>query len=232
MGSLTMRIAVLLWVVVLASARLAAAQGNASTSLGARAMAIAGEAGMTVPEAAWVQAAQDAGQKPEPAPVQPAPPSQEEIQSLGTFFKEFLTQWIIEQDIDKAVAHIDAGGDYQKAMRELFEIKDDKFDFETWVRKVLVMWLYEDHGEAGALGHGDPRHAEYGKLASKPSDIANRGQWKKLSEAIGTPMINPTGPGAYIIGLQFHHAKRDMLLFEVKKVGDGWKITMFIWIAG
>src|SRR3989344_1072039 len=70
----------------------------------------------------------------------------------------FLNEWLVKQDVDESVKFFTSDKEYETEIRNVFQVADgEQFDIDEWTRKVLTMWLFEDHGLVETLGHGDPR---------------------------------------------------------------------------
>jgi len=156
--------------------------------------------------------------------------SPQELQEAKEFFDEFLETWLVKQDIDKAISHVSLDDEYKQALLESVEQIPQNFDLNLHTRKILVMFLVEDHGSLEALGHGNPNHPRYSELSINPTNLQSRIQPPNLSEVLILNRLEPSPEGDdYIAGVQLKHAPRDGLIFLLTKVNQVWKITLMMW---
>ncbi|MDO8558312.1 MAG: hypothetical protein Q7S09_03955 [bacterium] len=163
--------------------------------------------------------------------------SAKEQREVAEAFNGFLHVWLIEQDIDKAIGFFEQDESFISGTRRMFELTDSEaLNTDEWLRKTLVMWLFKDHGEVNALGHGDPRSAEYAQLPTDPKNIVERIQPKMLADAAKEVRIHLSeddqGAAVYAAMALLGHVSREPIFFIFKKVGKQWKINGLIWVAG
>ncbi len=159
-----------------------------------------------------------------------------EQQEVAVVFDEFLHAWLVEQDINKAIGFFEQDSLFVSGTKSMFY--NEALDTDEWLRKVLVMWLFKDHGEISALGHGDPRSAGYAQLPTDPKDIAQRIQPKTLMDAVKEVKVDlyyKDDQGAnttYGAAVFLKHVSGEVILFAFKKVNGQWKINGLLWIVG
>src|SRR3989344_2146838 len=150
---------------------------------------------------------------------------------------KFLTAWLIEQDIDRAVTYV-AVQESTSDISRMFNLDPAGFDIELWLRKTLTMWLEKDHGLVNNWGHGDPKHPGYINIPAKPADLKSR-----LNLMVALPEVTldemdlrnhiagPDAEAAYIASFKFDHAPRDGVVILLIKTSTGWKLLPPLWIV-
>lgn len=154
----------------------------------------------------------------------------QDTKEATAFFETFLKTWLIDQDIDKAVAYFSQSDEYANTIKSVFDIPpQEPFDLNLWLRKSLVMWLFANHSKADLLGHGDPTHDAYDFLPVKPGDARSRIQPKDLADVIYE--IKKQAETNKVFGaVILRHAPRDVIIFQIEKIDDGWKIFSYLWM--
>jgi len=145
----------------------------------------------------------------------------------------FLFDWLVAQDVEKAVTATDI------ALAEVAEMGykvADQTTLEQWKRKWLTMWLYRDHGQVNSLGHGDPSAPGFAQLASKAGDVPGRASWSDVPacELIRVPAAigRLNGRVVYAAIVPMKTAPRDQVIVFLAKMNGRWKIVAFESIAG
>lgn len=195
------------------------------------------------------------GPAPGPAELLPAglsvavtAPQESETACAEEFVRQFLSRWLIEQDIRGAAALTDldrvAAGlaaddnkDLQGAVRP---------QASEWVATVLGMWLIQDHGSVNAAGHGRPERgfADLRGLVEDRSRAA-RVQPRALEDAVRSPdgsapfvlipmRRNPADDPRlrrYAVMLRFRHTPRDVLYLVVEGSERKWRIVGIDWMT-
>ena len=150
---------------------------------------------------------------------------------------KFLTAWLIEQDIDRAVTYI-AVQESALDISRMFNLDLAGFDVEIWLHKTLTMWLEKDHGLVNNWGHGDPKHPGYISIPTKPSNLNNRLNLMTVLPEVTLDEMDllnhiagPDDEAAYITSFKFDHAPRDGVVILLIKTSTGWKLLPPFWIV-
>lgn len=169
------------------------------------------------------------------------PHAKESCVGLQPVLESFLKQWIISRRIDSAIDI----ADIEEIRLQLDEWREganvEVPDARDWMRRVLLMWLIEDHGTVEALGHGYPYVANYTRLPrsedeAKAELVTQKERYERLDDAItsdadGPYMIIPVDTGLCVSYFRFKRLYRDMNAVTWSKKQGQWKLSAFHWIA-
>jgi hypothetical protein len=170
---------------------------------------------------------------------------------LTDFVSEFLTRWIVRQDIEGSLEYIDVGSVAKGLATGKGELRAQEDNL--WVATVLSMWLMADHGLVNFLGHGIPLPGDENQrnfliLSSAISD-RDRFPYRRsetLSQAIRAPATEApflislapsedrqtrSGLPTYLLTFQFNHAPHDVLLLSIRGQDHDWQVTSIEWLT-
>jgi hypothetical protein len=146
--------------------------------------------------------------------------------------QNFLQSWVGHRAIGDATGVVDAA-----ALRAQF-VGIPALDVESgqgtiarrqWVRKLLTLYLVNDHSVVNSAGHGNPNHSGYAGLPEAP---LNDGPFASIGDIV-TPILNAndfysiqavTGEGL-LMAVRFQHQPHDLIGLFWRQIGNRWIIT-------
>jgi hypothetical protein len=143
--------------------------------------------------------------------------------------QDFVSNWFVEQDIEKAVQSVD----WQQIQRQ-FEPKDleGRENLINWCRRFMTMWLVDDHGAVEQAGHCNPRAKGYanlprGRTADGVFATASQQVPKLVPENLIPITIESAGiENAFALVVEFSQHPRDAVTIIMNRQGT---ILRMLW---
>ncbi len=173
--------------------------------------------------------------------MSPARPySKVECAGLESVADQFFKYLIVDRDINLALKQVDLTA-VQEELKDWSADRKLTIESDDWVRRILLLWLVEDHGAVEAFGHGVPFSEGYKRLPRTIEEAANatRLQERKyatLAEAITEDAknpyaISPIGSKLCATYFRFRRLHHDALTLIWSGKSGKWQVSRLYWIA-
>jgi hypothetical protein len=207
-----------------------AAAGGATTSAPAGGGRLGGRGGGLVRPASTVTI-WTPSDTPDIGPRRDGLPSDAELSRLQSTVQLFLDSWFVDQDIEKAVTHIELDD-----LAQQFEgVRLDRIATLDWSRRFLTAQLVVDHERVNERGHVDPQHERYAELPVNPTSA---GPFRTVSKPrlVVRPdqfiAANALGDSAVALILDAGGEVNDAIGLVWRRINNDWRIIRMLATPG
>jgi hypothetical protein len=145
----------------------------------------------------------------------------------------FAELWMNKQNVAEAVTgYIDLANLHERLAGALRLADGGHEDVARWSRKMLTMYLVEDHAAVNAAGHGNPGSSRYAEL---PDAAMREGPFRVLPDismapAVPEDFIRVTSSlgGPFAFAVQPQGLRHDAVLFVWRNTSGGWRIVNMV----